>query len=102
MSRVLAYPIIIGYYARMPRLKADTVSEQRVSRLVARLFDGLEASGETIADVARRADLGHETVRRLQCNPTGAKRSGPGFFIVAAIAKARNISLDQLVDGDAK
>ena len=99
---MLARPIIIGYYARMPRPKADTISEQRVRRLVARLFDGLEASGETIADVARRADLGHETVRRLQRNPTGAERSGPGFFIVAAIAKARNIPLDDLVDGDGK
>jgi hypothetical protein len=86
----------------MPRTKADSISERRVNQLVSQLFSGLETSGETIADIARRADRAHETVRRLHRNPTGANRSGPGFFIVAAIAKARSISLDELTETELK
>jgi hypothetical protein len=69
-----------------------------VRRLVERLFDGFDEQTDTIADVARSAELPHETVRRLYKNPDSRNRSGPGFFIVEAIARARGISLDGLVD----
>ena len=82
----------------MPRTPANDVSEQRVRRLVERLFDGFDEQPDTIADVARSAELPHETVRRLYKNPDSRNRSGPGFFIVEAIARARGISLDDLVD----
>lgn len=81
----------------MPRTPATDVSEQRVRRLVERLFDGFDDRTETIADVARSADLPHETVRRLYKNPDSRNRSGPGFFIVEAIARARGIPLGDLV-----
>lgn len=93
-------PIVIGYDLVMPRRAADIQSEERVQRMVHRLFDGLGHDGETVADVARRAELPHETVRRLLRNPGGRSRSGPGFFIVAAIARARGISLDAIAEID--
>lgn len=80
----------------MPRPCASAASEARVARLVDRLFDGLEDEGKTIADVAREAGLEHETVRRLCRNPGGGYRTSPGFFVVAALARARGLSLDWL------
>lgn len=97
----LLIPIFIGYGPAMPRLAADAESEERVERLVQRLFDGLGRDGETIAEIARRAQLPHETVRRLLRNPGGRNRSGPGFFIVVAIARARGIPLTELAKVDA-
>lgn len=63
------------------------------------LFDGIKNEGETIASIARRCDLGHETVRRLYRNPGGRLRTGPSFFVVAAIARAQGLSLDDLAEG---
>lgn len=63
---------------------------------MALLFAGVGENGHTVADVARGAGLGHETVRNLWRNPSGKERYGPGFFIVAGIAKARGLSLDEL------
>ena len=80
----------------MPRPGASTISEDRVSRLIALLFTGVGETGHTVADVARSAGLGHETVRSLWRNPSGKERYGPGFFIVAGIARARGLSLDEL------
>ena len=80
----------------MPRPGASAASEARVARLVDRLFDGLGDEGKTIADVAREAGLEHETVRRLCRNPGGGYRTSPGFFVVAALARARGLSLDWL------
>jgi hypothetical protein len=82
----------------MPRTAADAHTVDQVERLVRRLFEGLGRGGETIADVARRAELPHETVRRLFRNPGARNRSGPGFLIVAAIARARGVSLDELAE----
>jgi hypothetical protein len=84
----------------MPRRPADEQSEARVQRMVHRLFTGFGQGGETLADLARRADLPHETIRRILRNPGGRNRSGPGFFIVVAIARARGISLDELAEVD--
>lgn len=80
----------------VPRRPASDTSERRVARLVDLLFRGLADEGKTIADVARSAGLEHETVRRLWRNPGGRFRSGPGFFVVAALARARGVSLDWL------
>lgn len=80
----------------MPRPCASVLTEQRVARLVDLLFEGLGGQGETIADVARSAGLEHETVRRLCRNPGGRYRTSPGFFVVAALARARGLSLDWL------
>lgn len=80
----------------MPRPCASAASEARVARLVEKLFDGLGEDGKTIADLAREAGLEHETVRRLCRNPGGAYRTSPGFFVVAALARARGLSLDWL------
>lgn len=82
----------------MPRPAATDRSERRVERLVTLLFSDFPRDGETIAEVARSAGLGHETVRRLRLHPDGKDRSGPGFFVVAAIARARGISLDRLAE----
>jgi len=62
------------------------------------LFAGFDEQAETIADIARAAELPHETVRRLYRNPDERNRSGPGFFIVEAIARARGVPLGDLVD----
>jgi hypothetical protein len=92
------YPIQIGLqFLPMPRSPATDLSESRVQQLVERLFDGFGQEGETIADIARAADLPHETVRRLYKNPEERNRSGPGFFIVEAIALARGVPLGDLV-----
>ena len=82
----------------MPRPPATAVSERQVERLVTLLFSDFPRDGETIARVARTAGLSHETVRRLRLHPDGKDRSGPGFFVIAAIARARGISLDLLAE----
>ena len=82
----------------MPRPPANQQTDQRVDRLMNLLFDGIESSGDTIASLARRCGLGHETVRRLHRNPGGRLRTGPSFFVVASIARARGLSLDQLAE----
>ena len=80
----------------MPRPCASAASEARVARLAYLLFNGARDQGKTIADVAREAGLEHETVRRLCRNPGGGYRTSPGFFVVAALARARGLSLDWL------
>jgi len=82
----------------MPRTPGTTESERRVSQLIDALFRGVGCDGDTVADIARRSGLGHETVRRLWRNPGDRKRTSPAFFVVAAIARARGVSLDQLAD----
>lgn len=82
----------------MPRPPADEEDDARVDRLVGLLFSGFEAERGSIADLARRANLGHETVRRLRRNPGPHLRAGPSFFVVAAIAHARGLSLDQIAE----
>jgi hypothetical protein len=82
----------------MSRKLATVESERRVAHLVALLFRGVGDGGETIADVARRSGLGHETVRCLWRNAGDKKRTSPAFFVVAAIARARGLSLDQLAE----
>jgi hypothetical protein len=80
----------------MARSAATPEIDERVGRLVSALFIDLEEAGDTIAEIARRAELGHETVRRLWRNPGHRLRTGPSFLIVAAIARARRLSLDEL------
>jgi hypothetical protein len=80
----------------VPRPAATAATEGRVSRLVALLFSGFRDERGDIAVLAREAQLEHETVRALLRNPGGRKRTGPAFFVVAAIARARGISLDYL------
>ena len=82
----------------MPRPAATPATEQRVARLVELLFDGAEERGETPAVLAKKTGLGHETIRRLWRHAGGRARTGPGFFVVAAIAKARGVSLDRLAE----
>lgn len=82
----------------MSRRRADQRTDQRAERLRVMLFDGIEDAGESVASIARRCDLGHETVRRLYRNPGGRLRTGPSFFVVAAIARARGLSLDYLAE----
>jgi transcriptional regulator with XRE-family HTH domain len=69
-----------------------------VAHLIDVLFRGLGEDGDTVAEIARRSGLGHETVRRLWRNPGGRMRTSPAFFVVAAIARARGISLDRLAE----
>lgn len=82
----------------MPRTPATSKTEGRVLLLTEVLFRGLDDDGDTVAAVARRSGLGHETVRRLLRNPDNRRRTSPAFFVVASIARARGISLDQLAD----
>ena len=82
----------------MPGGRADLQTDQRVERLRIMLFDGIEDAGESVASIARRCDLGHETIRRLYRNPGDGLRTGPTFFVVAAIARARGLSLDSLAE----
>ena len=82
----------------MPRRRADIRTDQRVERLRAALFDGIEETGETIASIARRSGVGPETIRRLYRNPGPHLRTGPSFLVVAAIARARGLSLDTLAE----
>jgi len=82
----------------MARTPGTAASERRVQRLLDLLFRGVGEGGESIAEVARRAGLGHETVRQLWRNPSRRNRTSPAFFVVAAIARARGISLDGLAD----
>ena len=97
-SQLSTAPINIGLHlARMPRPSATHQTEQRVQRLLVELLRPLDSGEMTVAKLATEAGLGHETVRRLWRNPTGALRYGPGFFIVAALAAATNVSLDDLV-----
>lgn len=84
------------YFGQVARHRASAETNTQVDQLVQALFLGAEASGESAADIARRADLNPETVRRIWRNPGSRSRSGPSFLIVAAIAKARDISLDDL------
>ena len=67
-----------------------------MSRLVELLFRGFCNERGAIAVLAREARLEHETVRALLHNPGGRRRTSPAFFVVAAIARARGISLDYL------
>jgi len=78
------------------RRSATVASEGRVARLVELLFVGVRDDHGAIAEVARDAGLEHETVRRLMRNPGDRRRTSPGFFVVAAIARARGLSLDTL------
>lgn len=90
-------PIVIGLWSDVvPRPCASAASEARVALLVDKLFAGLGDDGKTIADVAREAGLEHETVRRRRRNPGSVYRTSPGFFVVAALARARGLSLDWL------
>ena len=103
VDSIAVNPIYIGLsYPAMPRSPASDLSEHRVQQLVERLFEGFDREGETIADLARAAHLPHETVRRLYKNPDERNRSGPGFFIVEAIARARGLSLDHVVPEQAR
>lgn len=83
----------------MPGCRADRQTDQCVERLRVMLFDGIEDDGESVASLARRCGLGHETIRRLYRNPGDSLRTGPTFFVVAAIARARGLSLDSLAEG---
>lgn len=89
---------ILDYDENVSRNKATEQDEERVARLVDALVGDVVsgASADTVASVAQRAGLGHETVRRLARNPDRRLRTGPSFFVVAAIARARSISLDGL------
>lgn len=80
----------------MGRRPGDEQSEKRVQRLVGLLLASVDDKNRTVADVATEAGLPHETVRRLRRNPGGKSRSGPGFFVVAALARAQGLSLDEL------
>ena len=82
----------------MPRPCADLQTDQRVERLRTALFDGFEDARGSIASIARRSDLGPEAVRRLYRNPGPRLRTGPSFLVVAAIARARGLSLDNLAE----
>ena len=88
-----------NYWARVisvPHPGATQETDRRVAALLASLFVSLDAGDTTVADLARHAGLAHETVRRLWRNPGGRLRYGPGFFIVAALAEAQAMSLDEL------
>lgn len=78
----------------MPRPKASDVTEARVTRLVQVVLAPVIEDRLTVAALAREANLQHETVRRLLLNPSGKPRYGPGFFIISALARAQDLSLD--------
>lgn len=80
----------------MGRRPATVASEGRVARLTELLLGGLDLERGAIANLARDSGLEHETVRRLLRNPGARKRVSPGFFVIAAIARARRLSLDGL------
>lgn len=78
----------------MPRPPATAESEARVRRLSELLFTAVADETSTVAQIARDAGLCHETVRRLCVSPAESFRYGPGFFVVAPIARAQGLSLD--------
>lgn len=80
----------------MPRPLATEETERRVRELVAALFDGFEPQWGAIAELAARADVNAETVRQLLKNPKGRNRFDAGFFLVADVARARGLSLDDV------
>ena len=80
----------------MGRRPGTLTSEGRVARLVELLLGGLDQERGAVAALARDAGLRHETIRQLLRNPGGRKRISPAFFVVAAIARARGLSLDGL------
>lgn len=80
----------------MPHPRATDVTEARVRRLTGALFAAVDDGNLTVAQLAEAAGLKHETVRRLRVNPAQRNRYGPGFFIVAAIAQAQGLSLDEI------
>lgn len=97
VSKVLPNPIFIGYdSSRMGRTQGTDESERRVQRLMDELFAGFPHPDETVATLATQTGLRHETVRNLLRNPAGRLRAGPGFLTVALIARARNVSLENL------
>lgn len=65
--------------------------------LVDALFEGIDDS-ESLPETAEAAGVEYETVRSLLRPPTDRYRSGPGFFVVAAIARARGMSLDSIAN----
>ncbi len=73
-------------------------TEARVARLARLLFRSVDDGVLTVAQLARDARLEHETVRSLRVNPSQRQRYGPGFFIVAALARAQGLSLDAIAD----
>ena len=75
-----------------------TALTPHLAQLVTLLFDDFGRDGATIAELARGAGLSHETVRRLRLHPDGTDRYGPGFFVIAAIARVRGMSLDHLAE----
>lgn len=80
----------------MARTKASQETKQRVGLLIDALFHRFPSESETVTDLAQKAGLGHETVRVLQKRLQSS--SGPGFLVVADLARARGISLDQLAE----
>lgn len=73
-----------------------------VSEVMQRAYNLHRRADAEVLATRLAADLGlvdeteHETVRRLCRNPDGVYRTSPGFFVVAALARARGLSLDWL------
>lgn len=82
----------------MPRPGATRESDERVRVLVGALFEGLDDAGESLAETAAAAGMEYETVRSLLRPGQRRLRAGPGFLVVASIARARGVSLDAIAD----
>jgi transcriptional regulator with XRE-family HTH domain len=76
----------------MGRRALADVDRSRAARLREALETGREARRLSINDLAVDSGVHYETVRAV----LGGKSAGPCFFIVADLARALGLSLDEL------
>jgi len=72
-------------------------SVAKVAKIGERIHDARSAAGLSQADLARRVGVAQAAISRIERDET----QDPGVLIVAGIAKALGVSLDQLVEGNA-
>jgi hypothetical protein len=78
----------------MPRRSKSAEEERRAQRLAAALKRGKDEHARTVQQISDQSRVPYETVRAV----LGAKNAGPSFFIVADVAKAIGLDLDELAE----
>lgn len=82
------------YSYQMPRRPASSSDVEAGRRLAAVLSEQRQQWGRSAEDLARRAELSVETVRKIERGLV----SNPGFFTVAALARHLDLRLDDLAE----
>ena len=78
----------------MPRQPASPSEVEAGRRLAAALSEQRRHRGRSAEDLARRAELSVETVRKIERGLV----ANPGFFTVAALARHLDLQLDDLAE----